>query len=131
MRRIGERQIVGNFLNWLAGKDKLPFRLGQHALADQMPRRDPYSLYVIVETIRRHRQLLGIEADQTLLAEMLIDQPMQSFDRGIRCRKRHRPGAGAARGKPRHFDRNQRQQTAHRETETFPGEEAFLIEVRA
>ena len=38
------------------------------------------ALDVIVEPVRRDRELLGIEADQPFFAEVLLDQPAQRFD---------------------------------------------------
>ena len=116
-----------DFLDRLPGEDKLPLGLGQHALPDQMPGGDAAdALDVIVEPVRRHRELFRIEADQALLAEVLVDQTAQRFDGRIRRGERHRAGAGAAGGEPRHLDRDQREQAAHGQPEALAGEEAFL-----
>src|SRR5674476_468626 len=75
VRRIGECEIIGDLVNRLIGEHELALGFGQHALADQVTRGHAgCALDVIVEPVRRHRQLLGIEADQALLAEMLVNE---------------------------------------------------------
>src|SRR3974390_22166 len=55
MRGIGEREIIGDLVDLLAGENELAFGLGQHALADQMAGRDAgCTLDVIVQSIRCH-----------------------------------------------------------------------------
>ena len=62
---------------------------------------------------------------------MLLDQAAQRLDGGVGRRERHRAGAGAAGGEPRHLDRDQRQQPAHGEPEALAREEALVVQVGA
>src|SRR5450759_5955065 len=76
VRRIGKRQIVGNLVDRLIGEHQLALGFGQYALADQMARRHAgRALDVVVEPVGGPRQILGLEADQPFLAEMLVHQP--------------------------------------------------------
>jgi hypothetical protein len=54
-----------------------------------------------------------------------------SARRWRRPAQRHHAGARAARGKPRHLDRNEREQSAHRQAKALAREEAFLVQIGA
>ena len=58
----------------LAGEHELALRLGQHAMADQVTGGDagrPFD--VVVETVDRHGELVGIECELPLGLEVLLD----------------------------------------------------------
>src|SRR3954466_15410399 len=69
---IGECEIVGDLVNRLAGEHELALGFGEHALADEMTGGDAGGAPdMVVETIYRHRQLVGVEGELPLLLEML------------------------------------------------------------
>ena len=73
MRRIGERELLGNVVDWLRGEHKLALGFAQHALADQMSSSDAgRALDVIVEAVDGHRVPVGIERKLPLLLEILF-----------------------------------------------------------
>ena len=89
------------------------------------------ALDVVVEPVRRHGELVGIEVEMALLAEILLDQLAQRVDRRVGRRERDAAGARAARGEPRDLDRDQRQQPAHREAEALAREKMLLVKLGA
>jgi hypothetical protein len=75
VRGVREGEVVGDLVDRLVGEDELALRLGQHALADEVAGGDAGgALDVIVEAVRRHGKLAGVERELALLAEMLLDQ---------------------------------------------------------
>src|SRR5258708_32181872 len=75
MRRVREGELVSDFVDRLIGEDELAFRLGRNALADEVACGDPgTTLDVIVQAIRRHGELAGIEGKLALVAEVLLGQ---------------------------------------------------------
>src|SRR3954447_17456953 len=99
VRRIGERQVIRDLVDRLAGKHELALRLGEDALPDQVPGGDAgRALDVVVEPIRRHRELRSIKIKKAFFAEMLLDQLAQRLDGGVRGRERHASGPRAACG---------------------------------
>src|SRR6266446_6032641 len=132
MRRVREGEIVSDFVDRLIGEEELAFRLGQNALADEVACGDPGStLDVIVEAIRRHGELAGVEGKLALLAEMLLDQVAQRIDRRVRRNQRRRAASGATRREPRHRNRDERQIAAHGEAVARTGEKPLLVEIGA
>ena len=132
MRRVGKAEVVGDFMDSLAGENKFALGLGEQPLPDQMAGGDAgCALDVIVETVGRHRKFAGIESDLAFAAEILLHQPPQRLDGGIRRRKRHAAGARAARRQSRDLNRDQRQQRAHGKPVPIAGEKPFLIEIVA
>src|ERR1700730_7570510 len=68
VRWIGECEVVGDLVDRRPGKYKLALRLGQNPLADEMSGGDAgRPLDVIVEPVRGHGQLVGVEAEQSFL----------------------------------------------------------------
>src|ERR1700730_9995316 len=97
--RIGERKIVGDLVDRLAGEYKLTLGFGEHALADQVAGGDAgCAPDVIVEAIDRHCELVGVEGELALLVEVLLDELAQRVDGGAGRLERDRPGAAAATG---------------------------------
>src|SRR6266478_5759496 len=85
MRRVREGEIVSDFVDRLIGEEELAFRLGQNALADEVACGDAgRTLDVIVQAIRRHGELAGIEGKLALVAEVPLDQIAQRVDRRVR-----------------------------------------------
>src|ERR1700730_306604 len=110
---IGERKIVGDLVDRLAGEYKLALGFGEHALPDQVAGGDAgCAPDVIVEAIDRHCELVGVEGELALLVEVLLDELAQRVDGGAGRLERDRPGAAAATGarKARHLDPDHRQQ---------------------
>src|SRR5215472_1323068 len=67
VRRVREGEIISDLVDRLIGEDQLAFRLGQHALADEVACRDPGStLDMIVQAIGRHGKFAGIEGKLAL-----------------------------------------------------------------
>src|SRR5262249_36987819 len=111
---IREGKIVSDLVDRLAGEYELALGFGEHALADQMPGGDAgCAPDVIVETIDRHGELVGVEGELPLLVEVLFDELAQRIDGCAGRLERDRIGAaaGAAGRKPRHLDRDQRKQS--------------------
>src|SRR6516165_6133967 len=107
--RIGEREIVGDLVDRLAGEYKLALGFGEHALADQLAGGDAgYAPDVIIEAIDRHCELVGVESELALLVEVLLDELAQRVDGGAGRLERDRLGAAAraAGRKARHLDRD-------------------------
>ena len=132
MRGIGKGQFLGNVLDRLRREDELAFGFGEQALADQMAGGDAGCAFdVIVEPVDGHAKLLGIEAELMLAAEILVDQRAQLRDRRVGRLQCDGAGARAACRKPRHGDRDQRQEAAHRHAIAFARQAAFLEQFRA
>src|SRR5690349_1724714 len=105
MRRVGEGEIVGDLVNGLGREDELALGLSEDALADQVTGcHAGRALDVVVEAIGRHRQLLGVEREHALLAEVILDQSAQTLDDRIGRAQRHRTGARATGSETRHLD---------------------------
>ena len=114
------------------GEHQLAFGFGQDTLADEMARRDAgRALDVVVKPVGGHCQLLGVEADQPLLAEMFVQQAAQFLDPRVGARQRHRARARAAHRQPHHLDGDQRQQPAHGEAIAFARQRRLLVEIGA
>jgi hypothetical protein len=81
VRWIGECEVVRDLVDRRPGKYKLALRLGQNPLADEMSGGNAgRPLDVIVEPVRGHGQLVGVEAEQSFLAKMLLHEGAQRFD---------------------------------------------------
>ena len=125
-------KLLGNVLDRLRGEDELALGFGEQALADQMAGGDAGCAFdVIVEPVDGHAELLGIEAELMLAAEILVDQRAQLRDRRVGRLQGDAAGARAACRKPRHGDRDQRQEAAHRHAIAFARQAAFLEQFRA
>ena len=75
VRRIGERERIGDLMNGLCRKYELAFGFGQGPLADQMAGGDAGgAANMIVEAGDRHGQRLGIERKVSLLVEVLLQK---------------------------------------------------------
>src|SRR5215831_9510852 len=130
VRGVREGEIVGDLVDRLIGEDQLAFRLGQHALADEVAGGDAGgTLDMIVQAIRRHGELAGVESKLALVTEVLLDQVAQRVDRRVRRHQRRRAGPGAARCEPRHRDGDEREITAHGEAVARTGEETLFMEI--
>src|SRR5665213_2923518 len=74
VRGIGKSQIIGNLVDRLSGKHELALGFREHALADQMSSRHAgRALDVIIEPVSGHRQFPGVETDQPLFSEILVE----------------------------------------------------------
>src|SRR5690349_15815637 len=94
MRGVGKSEIIGDLVDRLVGEYKLSLGFGENALPDEVARGDAgRPLDMVIETVGRHRQLLGIKADEPLLAEMFVDEAAQFVDAGVVSRQRHRAAA--------------------------------------
>src|SRR6266567_5853675 len=73
VRRVGKAQVVRNFVDRLAGEHQGALGFGQHALANEMAcSHAARALDVVVEPVRRDRELFGVKADQPFFSEMLL-----------------------------------------------------------
>ncbi len=76
---------------------------------------------MVIQPVGGHRQLLGIEADEALLAEMLVDETPQLVDPRIGARERDRSTPRPAYGQAHDFDGDQREQAPHGKPVTLAG----------
>src|SRR5262245_8513007 len=132
VRGVGEGETVGDLVDGLAGEHELTLGFGEHALADQMAGSDAgCALDVVVEAIDRHRQLIRVEGELPLFVKVLFDELAQRIDgcAGRLERDRIASPARASGRQPRHLDRYQREQSAHRDTKTGPGEKPLLVQL--
>ena len=71
-------------MNRLVSKYELPLGFCQNTLADQVTGGDTGCAFdMVVKSVRRHGQLSGIEANETLFSEMFIHQPPQLINPNI------------------------------------------------
>src|SRR4249920_1939277 len=90
VRWVRKGEVVGDLVDRLVREHELALGFSQDALTDQVPRRYAgCSFDMIVDPVRRHRQLAGVETDHAFLAEMFIDQSPQFVHARIGARQRY------------------------------------------
>ena len=125
-------EIVSDFVDRRVGKHELALGFSQDALANQVTGGDAGRAFdVIVEPVRRHGELVRVEAQQALLAELLFHQCAQAFHGRISRCERHASGARLACGEPHHLDRDQRQVAAHGVAIALARQESLLVQLAA
>ena len=93
--RIGKGEVVGDFVDRLAGEHELTLGFGEHALADQVAGGDAgCSPDMVVEAVDRHRQPVGVEGELPLLVEIFFDELAQRLDGRAGRLERNRLDAG-------------------------------------
>src|SRR5580693_4736804 len=71
--RVGEGELLRDFLDRLSGEDECALGLGEHALTDEMTGGDAGCTFdVVVEPIDGHAEFVGVERKQALGAEKLV-----------------------------------------------------------